>query len=78
MDMGFTQKQTVAILYIITCILALSAVVVLQAGAYNAIIFIIAILVCMVFAFKLYKLNHKQNIEKAEEETAFSDTEKEN
>jgi len=68
MDMGFSQKQTVAILYIITCILALSAVVVLEAGAYTAIMFIVTILICSIFAMKLYKINHKIHMEKLEAE----------
>lgn len=74
MDMGFSQKQTVAILYIITCILALSAVVVLEAGAYTAIMFIVTILICSIFAIKLYKINHKIHMEKLEaEEKAMAD-----
>jgi len=59
MDMGFSQKQTVAILYIITSILALSAVVVLEIGAYTAAVFIITIIAFSAFAYRVYMANHK-------------------
>ncbi len=55
MDMGFSQKQTVAILYVIASILALSAVVVLESGAYWAAVFVIAIIFIVVVAVKVYK-----------------------
>jgi UDP-GlcNAc:undecaprenyl-phosphate GlcNAc-1-phosphate transferase len=58
MDMGFSQKQTVAILYIITSILALSAVVVLEIGAFTAAVFVITIALFSVFAYKIYSVNH--------------------
>ena len=47
-DMGLSQKQTVAILYVIAMILGLSAVMVVGQGAYTAIIFIACV---MLFAF---------------------------
>ncbi len=58
MDMGFSQKQTVAILYIITSILALSAVVVLEIGAFTAAVFVITIVLFGMFAYKIYSVNH--------------------
>ncbi len=72
MDMGFSQKQTVAILYIITSILALSAVVVLEIGAYTAAVFVVTIAAFSFFAYKVYSANHKSksNVEE------ISDTEK--
>ncbi len=60
MDMGFSQKQTVAILYVITSILAMSAVVVLEGGAYWAAVFVIAIALFAVFGYKFYKTNRKE------------------
>lgn len=42
-DMGFNQKQSVAILYVITAILGLSAVVLTSSGAIKAMIFIAAL-----------------------------------
>ncbi len=61
MDMGFSQKQTVAILYVIASILAMSAVVVLEGGAYWAAVFVIAIVLFVIFAYKFYKTNHKES-----------------
>ena len=60
MDMGFSQKQTVAILYIITSILALSAVVVLEIGAFTAAVFVMTIALFSIFAYKIYSANHAQ------------------
>ena len=62
MDMGFSQKQTVAILYIITSILALSAVVVLEVGAYTAAVLIITTLLFSAFAYKVYSVNRKARL----------------
>ena len=57
LDNGFTQKQTVAILYIIASILGISAVLVLEKGAYAAsILLMLAISV----AFGTYKLLRKR------------------
>jgi len=58
MDMGFSQKQTVAILYVIASILALSAVVVLESGAYSAAMFVITIFLFTFFGYRFYKANH--------------------
>ena len=63
MDMGFSQKQTVAILYIITSILALSAVVVLEIGAYTAAVFVVTIAIFSVFGYKFYSANKKAHME---------------
>lgn len=59
MDMGFSQKQTVAILYVIASILAMSAVVVLESGAYSAVIFVVTVALFLFFGYKFYKANHK-------------------
>lgn len=47
MDMGFSQKQTVAILYVISTLLGITAVVVVEKGADQAIWFVIAILIAV-------------------------------
>ena len=52
MDMGFSQKQTVAILYVITMILGLSAVMVVGQGAYTAIIIVATFLLFAFFGGK--------------------------
>ena len=61
MDMGFSQKQTVAILYIIASILAMSAVVVLESGAYSAVIFVVTIALFVFFGYKFHKSNHHKH-----------------
>lgn len=57
LDSGFSQKQTVAILYIIASILGISAVLVLERGAYVACMLI---LIAVSIAFGLYKLLRKR------------------
>ena len=57
LDSGFSQKQTVAILYIIASILGISAVLVLERGAYVACMLI---LIAVSIAFGLYKLFRKR------------------
>lgn len=56
LDNGFTQKQTVAILYVIASVLGISAVLVLERGAYIAIMLL---LIVVSAAFGLYKLFRK-------------------
>lgn len=62
MDMGFSQKQTVAILYIVTSILALSAVVVLEIGAYTAVVFIVTVVAFGAVGYKTYSESHKDKV----------------
>ena len=57
LDNGFTQKQTVAILYVIASLLGISAVLVLEQGAYVAILLL---LVAFSASFGLYKLMRKK------------------
>ncbi len=57
LDNGFTQKQTVAILYIIASVLGISAVLVLERGAYIAALLL---LTAVSVAFGLYKLMRKK------------------
>ncbi len=52
MDMGLSQKQTVAILYIIATILGLSAVVVVERGAFVAMVLILVVMMFVFFAGK--------------------------
>ena len=53
-DMGFSQKQAVAVLYIISAILGLSAVVLTTIGVVRAMLFLIALCVAGAVAGKLY------------------------
>lgn len=57
LDNGFTQKQTVAILYIIASILGISAVLVLERGSYVAAMLL---MIALSVAFGLYKLLRKR------------------
>ena len=59
-DMGFSQKQAVATLYVISAILGLSAVVLTTIGAVRAMIFLLALCVAGALAGKLY-LDHNGN-----------------
>ena len=64
-DMGFNQKQTVAICYLLTAILGLAAVVLTSSGELRALILIGAVLIVGAFGFQLiFKKPH----EEAEEE----------
>lgn len=67
LDSGFSQKQTVAILYVITTILGLSAVLILEKGAYVAVLLL---LVALGVAFGTYKLMRKRFNRKREEREA--------
>ena len=53
-DMGFTQKQAVAVLYIISAILGLSAVVLTTIGVVRAMLFLMALCAAGAVAGKLY------------------------
>ena len=57
LDNGFTQKQTVAILYIIASILGISAVLVLEHGSYVAGLLL---LITVSISFGLYRLFRKK------------------
>ena len=52
-DMGFNQKQAVAIIYMITAILGLSAVVLTSSGALKALILVSAVIVVGAVAMKI-------------------------
>ena len=53
-DMGFSQKQAVAVLYIISAILGLSAVVLTTTNVLKAMLFLLALCVAGGVAAKLY------------------------
>ncbi len=54
-DMGFNQKQSVAILYMMSGLLGLSAVVLTSSGELRAIMLIIAILLAFIIGYKIFK-----------------------
>lgn len=53
-DMGFSQKQSVAVLYIISAILGLSAVVLTTSGVVKAMVFLLAVLVAAAIAATIF------------------------
>ncbi len=56
-DMGLSQKQTVAVLYIISAVLGVCAVLLTTSGALRALIFLIAVLVVGIVAAWIYLSN---------------------
>ena len=65
-DMGFSQKQAVGVLYVISAILGLSAVVLTAGGAQKAMVFLLAMAAATVIAWRVFLPNPGQ--EKPEEE----------
>ena len=53
-DMGFSQKQTVAVLYVVSAILGLSAVVLTTNGTVKAMLFLMSMCLAGAVAAKLY------------------------
>ena len=58
--MGFTQKQAVGILYVISAILGLSAVILTTSGALKAMIFLLAMCAAGVVAGKIFLSNNDE------------------
>jgi len=69
-DMGFSQKQAVAVLYIVSAILGLSAVVLTTAGAEKAILFLLALCAAGAVSGRIFMVNNEKraNQEKPPEE----------
>ena len=53
-DMGFSQKQAVGVLYVISAILGLSAVVLTAGGAERAMIFLLAMAAAALIAWRVF------------------------
>ena len=62
-DMGFSQKQAVAVLYIISAILSLSAVVLTTIGVVRAILVLLALCVAGLVAYKLFWTNDESDLD---------------
>ena len=54
-DMGFSQKQSVAILYTMSAILGLSAVLLTASGEIKALLLILAVIAASFIGFRVYK-----------------------
>ena len=74
LDMGFSQKQTVGILYLICTVLGLSAVVLIGAGAIRAMVLVAVIIIAMVIAYLIIRKNG-ENTEETEDDTENGKTE---
>ena len=68
-DMGFNQKQAVAILYVISAILGLSAVVLTTSGPLKAMVLLCALCFAGLIAAKI-SMSHTEHPEKEEKEAA--------
>ena len=60
-DMGFNQKQTVTILYMMSGILGLSAVVLTTSGEIKALVLILTILLAGLIGYKIFKELSRNN-----------------
>ena len=67
-DMGFTQKQAVAVLYVISAILGLSAVVLTTNGIVKAMLFLMALCVAGGIAGRIYLSHHDKEQADSENE----------
>lgn len=65
-DMGFSQKQAVAVLYVITAILGLSAVVLTTSGAMKAMLLLLALCVAGAVALMVFQSTHQHHPEQDE------------
>ena len=66
-DMGFNQKQAVGILYVISAILGLSAVVLTTSGALKAMVLLCALCLAGLIAAKVSMSHNGEHAEKKEE-----------
>ncbi|MDR1156754.1 MAG: undecaprenyl/decaprenyl-phosphate alpha-N-acetylglucosaminyl 1-phosphate transferase [Oscillospiraceae bacterium] len=58
-DMGFSQKQSVAILYTLSAILGLAAVLLTTSGELKAMYFLLAVIVAVLVGARLFRMNRK-------------------
>ena len=66
--MGFSQKQAVAMLYVISAILGLSAVVLTTAGAVRAMLFLLALCAAGAVSARIFLVNNEKKKQDGEEE----------
>lgn len=57
-DMGFSQKQAVGVLYVISAILGLSAVVLTDSGALKAMVFLVSMGLAALIAWRIFLGGH--------------------
>lgn len=66
-DMGFSQKQSVLILYLISGILGISAVVLTSSGAVRALLFVITMIIAMAIGVRVYISLSKHDTDKKDD-----------
>ncbi|MCF0120009.1 MAG: hypothetical protein HUJ65_00100, partial [Oscillospiraceae bacterium] len=57
-DMGLSQKQTVVVLYTISAVLGLAAVLITTSGEMRALLFVVAIVITLVIAGVIVRGHH--------------------
>lgn len=68
-DMGFNQKQSVTILYLMSGLLGLSAVVLTSSGEIKALFFVIAIILAIFIGYKIFSEFSKEQQNKHDEQS---------
>ncbi len=63
-DMGFSQRQTVLILYLVSGVLGIAAVLLASSGAARALLFVVAVVVAAIITLKVYRIILKKRKDK--------------
>ena len=74
-DMGFSQKQAVGVLYVISAILGLSAVVLTTGGAARAMLFLVAMGVAVAVAWRVFLVGPSGEVDEPGKESSSEDQE---
>ena len=61
LDMGFSQRQTVAILYTLTAILCLTALVMFLRNAFSGLILVLAVILIIIISFAILDAKSEQS-----------------
>ena len=61
LDMGFSQRQTVTILYTLTSILCLTAVVMALKGTWRGLLLVLAVVAILIVTFAVFEPKHEEN-----------------
>lgn len=76
-DLGFDQKQSVAILYAFSAVMGLTAVLLASTHESKLIFFAIAVLVCFFLAMSLMRMERRNRHKPSEDESAATDKKEE-
>lgn len=69
-DMGFSQKQSVAIIYAVSIVCSIAAVLLTTSGTVKAIVFVITALIVSMLAGKLFLTDDKKEEKKTEDQSS--------